>query len=108
MRMEAKPHVAAHLAYNVRGDGVLSRCTTNLLSATSVHAAAAAFSLSRSLCLSKSEALQTPAPAPSTTHIPRLRRATPPMSSTPLGGLPFCLLSRSGTKAALSCTLSLR
>lgn len=32
MRMGAKPHVAAHLAYNVRGDGVLSRCTTNLLS----------------------------------------------------------------------------
>ena len=77
-----------------RGDGVLSRCTTsNLLSPPRF---APLLSASLLCCVSKSEPLQTP--APSTTHIPRLRRATPPMSSTPLGGLPFCLLSRSGTQ----------
>jgi hypothetical protein len=56
-------------------DGVLSRCTSNLLS------------------------------PPRFTPLLSARGTTPPMSSTPLGGLPFCLLSRSGTKAALSCTV---
>ena len=80
-----------------RGDGVLSRCTTNLLSPPPRFTPPLLLSASLALSVSPSPKLSRPQP-PSTTHIPRLRRATPPMSSTPLGGLPFCLLSRSGTQ----------
>lgn len=52
MRMEAKPHIAASRLLCARGDGVLSRCTTNLLSPPPRF----------SLYVSKSEPLQTPAP----------------------------------------------
>jgi hypothetical protein len=83
-------------------DGVLSRCTSNLLSPPRFTPL---LSASLSLQVGKSKPLQTPAPRhdphPSHVHGERLH----PCRRLPLGGLPFCLLSRSGTKAALSCTV---
>lgn len=84
-------------------DGVLSRCTTNLLSPPRFTPLLSALSLSKLA----SPNLSRPQP-PGTTHpIPRSRRTTPPMSSPAPWRPPLLhvVLLRSGTKAALSCTV---
>jgi hypothetical protein len=91
MRMEAKPLIAARLAY-VHKEVVCCQSLVTLHNC-SLHLGSRRFF--------QPLQVQT-SPDPSPRHdppiIPRTRGTTPPMSSTPLGGLPFCLLSRSGTQ----------